>query len=88
MRRRRGSVLILVVALLVLMALLGTAYISTTRVDRAASAQHEKNVQVDLLVDGVVNQVASAIQSDLYDASGTYRSPDNGSDSPADMDQF
>ena len=33
---RPGSVLILVIALLVLMALMGTAYISTTRIDRSS----------------------------------------------------
>ena len=74
--RSSGSVLILVIALLVLLALLGTAYISTTRVDRFASKQHTTNVEIDMLVEGVVNQVASAITSDIYDASGTYRPPD------------
>src|SRR6476660_4412791 len=63
---RPGSVLILVVTLLVLMALIGTAYIATTRTDRYTSAQHVKNTQIDLLVDGVVNQVTSAVNGDLH----------------------
>ena len=34
---RRGSILIMVVAVLVLLALMGTAYISTARLDRGAA---------------------------------------------------
>lgn len=65
--RRRGSVLILVVALLVLMALIGTAFITSAGTDRDASVQHRYNTQVemllkgveDLAVDQVVRQVAA-----------------------------
>lgn len=34
-RPRKGSILVLVVALLVLLALMGTAYLTTVRIDRA-----------------------------------------------------
>ena len=37
LRSRRGSILIMVVAVLVLLALMGTAYISVARIDRQAS---------------------------------------------------
>src|SRR5262245_16334422 len=79
---RPGSVLILVVALLVLMALIGTAYIATARSDRYASAQHIRNNQIDLLADGVVNMVMGVIADDLKDQLlGTYRPPADNSGS-------
>src|SRR5690242_12884633 len=68
---RPGSVLILVVALLVLMALLGTAFLSTTRVDRYTSIQHTNNTEIDLLVEGVKNMAKSTIVGDLMDLSTT-----------------
>ncbi len=64
---RRGSVLILVVALLVLMALIGTAYISTTRIDRYSIRQNALSNQVDLAAESVVNMTINAMDSDLFD---------------------
>jgi hypothetical protein len=58
---RPGSVLILVVALLVLLALMGTAYISTSHVDRYSSQQNSFNTEVDLLLQAVVNIEQSKI---------------------------
>src|SRR5438477_1224661 len=46
-RARPGSVLILVVALLTLLALMGTAYLSTTRIDRAGVQQAIKTAGLD-----------------------------------------
>ena len=63
---RPGSVLILVVALLVLMALLGTAFISSARTDRYSAVQHAINTEIDLLVEGMVNQAVATITGDLY----------------------
>ncbi|HEY7087620.1 MAG TPA: hypothetical protein VH518_05985, partial [Tepidisphaeraceae bacterium] len=65
-RSRSGSVLILTVVMVVLLALLGTALLSTTRNDRYVSAQHTENVQIDMLMDGVKNLVKSAIVDDLF----------------------
>lgn len=79
--RRRGSVLILVVALLVLLALVGTAYLTTTRVDRYAAVQYESAVRLDLLVEGWKNTVVSAVVDDLFDGEGNYR-PANIADDP------
>jgi hypothetical protein len=62
---RPGSVLILVVALLVLMALIGTAWLSTARTDRHSAAQNSHNTQVELMVDGVVNMVKGGLVGDL-----------------------
>src|SRR5436309_2030233 len=69
---RPGPVLILVIALLVLMALMGTAYISTTRIDRYNARQNTANVQIDMLVDGVVDLAVGQIKNDLYN-DGKYR---------------
>jgi len=66
---RPGSVLILVVALLVLMALIGTAFLSTTRVDRTAVVQHTNNTEIDLLLEGVKNMAKATIVGSLNDPS-------------------
>ncbi len=67
---RPGSVLILVVALLVLMALMGTAYISTTRVDRHSSAQNAFNTEIDLLIDAVCKIEQQQILADAATPTG------------------
>jgi hypothetical protein len=66
---RPGSVLILVVALLVLMALMGTVFLSTSRVDRLTTVQHVTNTQADLLLDGVKNMAVATIVGSLNDPS-------------------
>ncbi|MCS7033164.1 MAG: hypothetical protein NZ561_04110, partial [Phycisphaerae bacterium] len=66
-RRRRGSVLILVVALLVLLALVGTAYLTTTRLDRTAAVTHTVNTQKELVMESVVNYVQANVLSDILD---------------------
>src|SRR5262245_19303857 len=63
---RPGSVLILCVALLVLLALIGTAMISSSRTDRYTSAQNTTNTQVDLLLEGMKQVAETAIVNDLY----------------------
>jgi DNA uptake protein ComE-like DNA-binding protein len=65
-RSRPGSVLILVVALLVLLALLGTAYINTAQTDRYSSAQNSFNTEIDLLVQGVEDITIGAVDSALF----------------------
>ena len=64
-RARPGSVLILVVALLVLMAIIGTAFMSMAQNDRVTSVQHENNTEIDILLDGVVNVVKGLLVSDV-----------------------
>ncbi|HEX8914936.1 MAG TPA: carbohydrate-binding protein [Humisphaera sp.] len=73
-RARPGSVLILVVALLVLMALIGTALITTTGTDRSSSAQGGHNTQVDLLVQAAKDMVAAAVVKDIASSNGTVTS--------------
>ncbi len=65
-RERSGSVIIMVVSLLVLMALIGTAYLATTRLDRTSTAQNTANTQLDLFVEGVKNMTAAALGDSLF----------------------
>src|SRR4051794_34046843 len=70
-RARPGSVLIMVVSLLVLLALIGTASMSTARLDRTSSQQNVKNVQVDLFAEGVKRMVLSTLAKDAGSANVT-----------------
>ena len=70
---RRGSVLIFVVVLLVLLALIGTAFISTARTDRYATQQNAYNTQIDLLAQGVQNMIASSAAGSLFGTNSAYR---------------
>jgi len=64
-RARSGSVLILVVALLVLLALIGTAFITTAGNDRDASTQHKYNTQIAMLLQGVKDMAIQMVSSDI-----------------------
>ena len=72
-RRRpgwRASVLILVVVLLTLLALIGTAFLVTARTDRVATIQHVRNTRGDLAVEGVINVVLSELVGELFSPTG------------------
>ncbi|WP_428937572.1 hypothetical protein [Fontivita pretiosa] len=78
---RPGSVLILVVVLVVLLALLGTALLSTTRNDRYTAAQNTSNTQISLLVEAVKTMAQAMVADDLFGvppggSSTAYRPPD------------
>ncbi|MDB5332180.1 MAG: Helix-hairpin-helix motif containing protein [Phycisphaerales bacterium] len=75
-RSRPGSVLVLVVALLVLMALIGTAFITTARTDRFSAQQNALNTEIDLLVQGVVNMAQSVLVDSTYQQAGGPVRPD------------
>ena len=60
-RRRRGSVMIMVVTLLVLLALMGTAWIATVRSDRGASLANQSNHHADLMLSGLRNMAAAVV---------------------------
>lgn len=74
---KRGTVLIFVVGVLVLMALAATAYLTTARVDRATTKQNEFNTEVDLLMEGMKRLVAGLIASDET-ASTDFRTQTSG----------
>src|SRR5687768_2555565 len=76
-KSRPASVLILVVALLVLMALIGTAFITTSGTDRFSAAQHAVNTEIDMLAEGVIGMCEGALLSDLT-AGQQYRSSIHG----------
>src|SRR4051812_27652047 len=69
-RARAGSVLIMVVALLVLLALIGTAALSTVRTDRYSSAQHVANTQIDMLAEGLKQLVIARLSEDVFAGGG------------------
>lgn len=71
-RARPGSVLILVVALLVLMALIGTAFMTMAQSDRATTVQHSFNTEIDLLLDGLISTVKGNLSNELF-AQGQFR---------------
>ncbi len=90
---RRGSVLILVVTLLVLLALMGTAYIATVRLDRlqvtgagssalinGVGAMAADPASMDSGINSLADQVKKALRDDVFSApapGGTYRPPGN-----------
>jgi DNA uptake protein ComE-like DNA-binding protein len=77
-RNRPGSVLILVIALLVLLALIGTAFLSTTQTERYSAQQHSVNTEADLLLQGLIDATNSAISAPLFVSNGSgtqYRPP-------------
>src|SRR3954454_22969147 len=63
-RARPGSVLIMVVSLLVLLALIGTAAMSTARLDRVGSQQHVRTTQFEGLADSIKEMVAGLLVED------------------------
>src|SRR5438270_9203035 len=72
-RARPGSVLILVVAVLVLLALIATAWLTTVRIDRQAVARNSDNTEFDLLVDGVINAESAALVRRVIAPDGRFR---------------
>lgn len=78
MTARPGSVLILVIALLVLLALIGTAYLSSTQTERYTSHQNSINTEADLLIQGMAQSVEGEIVNSLFANTSTglqYRPP-------------
>lgn len=85
-RSRPGSVLILVVALLVLLALLGTAYINTTQTDRYSSAQNSFNTEIDLLLQGVENITQASVVNALFGPTPSFTFHQNTNTTPSEYD--
>lgn len=81
-RARAGSVMILVVGLLVVLALMATAMISATRNDRYTSQQNVANTQVDMLMEGVLGVIQSTIKADVFDGANLKPSYPDGAPTP------
>jgi len=61
-RRSRGSVLVIVVAVLMMIALIGTAYIATARLDRYAAQQQVRLVQSEQTREAYADYVAGLVR--------------------------
>lgn len=82
--RRRGSLLILCVTVLVIIALVGIAYLQRVRMDQFATERHERSY-VNLVINGILGEVSTQMKDDveenrtdghfLYDYPWTH--PDN-----------
>lgn len=87
--RQRGSILVLVVVLLVLLALMGTAYLSTTRTDRYAAEQNRANTQMKLNTDaGVLSVVEAQIVADSPFVNTAAKTWDCATNNTVDQDLF
>ncbi|HYO10569.1 MAG TPA: hypothetical protein VER17_16495 [Tepidisphaeraceae bacterium] len=76
LRGRRGSILIMVVAVLVLLALMGTAFISTARIDRQGAVPlNASTVQevIDGLLPSLKTMAEDAVLNDVTTVTGGYR---------------
>ena len=72
-RARPGSVLVLVIALLVLMALIGTAFISTAHIERYSATQNTYNTQLDLFSQGVNDLAEAAMLRKIQPSGAPFR---------------
>jgi len=64
--RRRGSVIILALAVLAILAILGVAYVSVVRIDRDSAAAIADEVNYEQQVQGVVAEVQALLAADLF----------------------
>ena len=63
---RRGSILILAVIILVLIALMGLAYLQQARMDRFATDEYERDY-MPLVINGIIGDVRQIMTDDLED---------------------
>ena len=68
--RRRGSVIVLVVAVLGLLAVIGTVYIVSARTERQSAAASATGINFTFARSAIVSQVVDVIGRDNIDASG------------------
>ena len=64
---RRAMALILAVGVLVLLAIIGVAFLASTGTDGYGSKQHVSNTEMDLMSDGVVQMVAVQLRDGKFD---------------------
>jgi len=65
-RRRRGSVLLLAVGLLTILAMLGSTLLVTAWLDKRTSEALAEKAQADPIAEGVVTTVKQMLKDDLY----------------------
>lgn len=64
--RGRGSLLILVVTVLVIIALVGIAFLQRVRLDQAATARHERSY-IDLVINGILAEIGGQMTEDIFE---------------------
>lgn len=76
--RQRGSIMLVIVVLLVLLAILGTAYIQQARFDRFASTATVKT-NLNTVAEATINYIGEVLKNDILSDDGlTLFSPDEG----------
>ena len=70
--RRRGTVLVLVVAVLALLAVIGTVYIISARSEKASALSGSANVNLRWAQKSVMEEVVSILGDWMYDSKGTF----------------
>jgi Tfp pilus assembly protein PilX len=73
-RARSGTILIMVVALLVLLALMGTAFIATARLDRSATGEMRQLTSWQDIADGLAQQALNTASQWIVADSQTFTS--------------
>jgi len=64
--RQQGSLLILCVTVLVIIALIGIAFLQRVRLDQAATARHERNY-MDLVINGILTEIGGQLTNDVFE---------------------
>lgn len=65
----RGSILLFAMVMLVLLTVMGAAYIQVARVDRISTLQMSQNY-IDQVVDASVAEIQKKLKDDLFDSAG------------------
>jgi hypothetical protein len=74
-RRQRGSVLVLVVATLGLLAVIGTVYIVTARTERGSAAAAQSGYNFELAQDAIHRVIGETLSRTVFDAQGNPGGP-------------
>ena len=83
---KRGSALILVVAILGLLAVIGTVYIVSARTESASARAGSEGLNLDLARDAVMNQVRTALYSSTVNGEGRVGVIESNADLPRFFD--
>ena len=67
--RTAGSLLILIVTVLVIIALVGIAFLQRVRLDQAATARHERDY-IDQVISGILTEISNQLTDDVFDNLG------------------
>jgi hypothetical protein len=69
-KRDTGSLLILCVTVLVIIALVGIAFLQRVRLDQAATARHERDF-MDQVISGILSDITGQLKDDIFDNAKT-----------------